>query len=108
MADSNKVLSLLGLAKKAGKLSGGELMTEKCVKEGRSQLVIVAEDASNNTKKDFHDMCTFYEVPIIELGSKEELGKWTGTEMRASLSVNDPGFASSIVKKYDSFREMEE
>jgi ribosomal protein L7Ae-like RNA K-turn-binding protein len=53
-------------------------------------------------------MCTFYEVPIIELGSKEELGKWTGTEMRASLSVNDPGFASSIVKKYDSFREMEE
>ena len=29
-----------------------------------AELVIVAEDASDNTKKKFQNMCDFYEVPI--------------------------------------------
>ena len=61
----NKVLSYIGLATKAGKLVSGEFMTEKAVKEGRANLVIVAQDASDNTKKMFTNMCSFYNVPIV-------------------------------------------
>lgn len=73
-------------------------MTEKSVKEGSAKLVIVADDASDNTKKEFSDMCSFYNVPIFMLSSKEELGRSMGKEMRASLSVTDDGFAKSIMK----------
>ena len=60
----NKALSLLGLATKAGKVASGEFCTEKEVKSGRAALVIVAGDASENTKKRFRNMCSFYKVPI--------------------------------------------
>lgn len=73
-------------------------MTEKSVKEGSAKLVIVADDASDNTKKEFRDMCSFYKVPCYTLGSKEELGRSMGKEMRASLSITDDGFAKSIKK----------
>ena len=61
---NNKTLSLIGLATKAGKTVSGEFSTEKSVKTGKGFLVMVAEDASENTKKKFRNMCTFYEVPI--------------------------------------------
>lgn len=61
---SSKALSLVSLATKAGKTASGEFCTEKEVKTGMAELVIVAEDASDNTKKKFKNMCNFYEVPI--------------------------------------------
>ena len=60
----DKILSLVGLATRAGKTASGEFCTEKEVKTGSAALVIVAGDASENTKKKFRDMCEFYEVPI--------------------------------------------
>ena len=48
---SSKALSLVSLATKAGKTASGEFCTEKEVKTGMAELVIVAEDASANTKK---------------------------------------------------------
>ena len=62
--NQNKVLSLVGLATKAGKTVSGEFSTEKAVKTGTASLVIVSAEASDNTKKKFQNMCTFYEVPI--------------------------------------------
>ena len=38
----NKVLSLMGIATKAGKTVSGEFSVEKAVKEGRAVLVIVS------------------------------------------------------------------
>ena len=68
----NKQLSLLGLAMKAGKVVSGEFAVEKYVKEGKAHLVLVAEDASKNTKKSAHDMCVFYKVPLYDIGTKEK------------------------------------
>ena len=46
----DRVLSLVGLATKAGKTASGEFMTESVTKSGKAALVIVAKDASDNTK----------------------------------------------------------
>lgn len=97
--NQNKVLSLIGLAKRSRNLVSGEFMTEKVVKEGSAALVIVADDASKNTKKKFRNMCIFYEVPMVEYGTKDELGHAMGQEFRASLAILDPGFAKSIAKQ---------
>jgi ribosomal protein L7Ae-like RNA K-turn-binding protein len=93
-----KIYSLLGLATRGRNIVSGEFMTEKAVKEGTAYLVIVGEDASDNTKKMFQNMCHFYQVPIYIFGKKEELGHAMGKELRASLAVTDSGIAKSLVK----------
>ena len=94
-------LRMLGLAAKAGKVASGEFMTENSVKTGMAALVIVATDASDNTKKKFRNMCEFYEVPMYEFGIKDVLGHSIGKEFRASLAVNDEGLAQASMKKMD-------
>lgn len=95
----NKFLSYIGIATKARKTVSGEFSTEKAVKEHKAQLVIVATDASDNTKKMFTNMCTYYKVPIYFFGDKSELGHAMGKEMRASLAVLDKGLADAAVKQ---------
>lgn len=99
---SSKALSLVSLATKAGKTASGEFCTEKEVKTGMAELVIVAEDASANTKKKFKNMCDFYEVPIYFYGDKDTLGHAMGKQFRASLAVLDEGFAKGIRKHLDT------
>lgn len=94
----NRVLSLIGLAMKAGKVVSGEFSTEKAVKSGQAAIVIVSAEASGNTKKKFLNMCTYYHVPIYFYGSKNELGLAMGKEFRASLAVLDTGFGKAIEK----------
>ena len=98
----SKALSLISLATKAGKTASGEFCTEKEIKTGMAALVIVAGDASDNTKKKFQNMCEFYEVPIYFYGDKDTLGHAMGKEFRASLAVTDPGFAKGIAKHLDA------
>ena len=95
----NKIFSMIGMATKAGKVVSGEFATEKAVKTGKAFLVIVSEEASDNTKKMFRNMCTFYKVSMYAYGSKEALGHSMGKEFRASLAVTDEGFAKSIEKR---------
>ena len=93
---------MIGLATKAGKVASGEFCTEKEVKSGRAYLVIVADDASDNTKKKFQNMCNFYKVPIYFFEDKDTLGHAMGKEFRASLAVTDAGFAKGIRKHLDT------
>ena len=98
----NKALSLIGLASRARKVSSGEFSVEKAIKSYNAFLVIIAEDASDNTKKKFSDMCSYYETPIIFYSSKDELGHCIGKEYRASLAILDENFAAGITEKIDS------
>ena len=98
----SKALSLVSLATKAGKTVSGEFCTEKEVKSGKAVLVIVAGDASDNTKKKFQNMCDFYKVPIYFYKDKDTLGHAMGKEFRASLAVLDAGFAKGIMKQLDT------
>ena len=99
MDNRQKVLNLIGLATKAGKTASGEFSTEKAVKTGKASLVIVSEEASDNTNKMFSNMCTYYKVPLYMLGEKEELGHAMGKEMRASLAILDEGLAKAVEKQ---------
>ena len=87
MIQDRKTFGTLGLAMKSGNVASGEFMTEKAIRSGTAKLVIVAEDASDNTKKKFRNSCSYYQVPMAVFG--------------ASLAVLDQGFASSISKNLD-------
>lgn len=98
----DKVLSYLGLAMRGRNLVSGEFQTEDAVKSGKAILVIVAEDASENTKKLFRDKCSYYEVPVFSYGTKQSLGRAIGKDPRSSLAVTDAGLAQAIEKAMQS------
>ncbi len=93
------ILSTLGLAMRAGKVVSGEFMTENAVRSQSAYLVVIAQDVSDNTRKKFRDKCGYYNVPLCEYATKEELGHSLGKQFRASLAVTDKGFAQAILKK---------
>ena len=97
----NKVYSLLGIAMRGRNLVSGEFQTLEAIKKGSAMLVIIAEDASDNTKKLFSDKCSFYEVPVIRFGTKEGLGRAIGKDIRSSVGVCDAGLADAIIKQLD-------
>ena len=95
----DRVLSMLGIAAKSGSVVSGEFSTEKAVKTGKAFLVIVSEEASENTKKAFKNMTDFYEVPLYFYGTKEALGRAIGKEFRASIAIIDENLANAVEKK---------
>ena len=97
----NKIFSLLGIAMRGHNLVSGELQTLEAVKKGSAMLVIIAEDASDNTKKLFADKCLFYEVPVYNYGTKEDLGRAIGKDLRSSVGVCDAGLADAIIKRLE-------
>lgn len=101
----SKALSLISLATKAGRTASGEFCTENEIKSGKAELVVVATDASDNTKKKFQNMCDFYEVPIYFYGDKDTLGHAMGKEFRATLAVTDAGFAKGIIRHLEAENE---
>jgi len=101
----NKVYSLLGLAVRSRNAVSGSFAAEKAVKGGRAAMVIVSEDASDNTVKMFRNMCTFYEVPVFRYGKKEELGHAVGKEMRTVVVITDEGFARSIKRHLEAVEQ---
>ncbi len=103
----DSVLSLISIAKKAGRIAAGEFQTETAVKSGKAYLVIVSSEASGNTEKKFRNMCSFYEVPFCIYGTKEALGAAIGCEFRASLAVTEEGLAKSVIKKLKAIQEAQ-
>lgn len=94
----SKILSYLGLATKAGRVSSGEFSVERSVRQHRAKLVLIAEDASEASKKNFRNICTYYKVPLHVFGSREELGAACGKEMRVSAAIEDEGLADAVIR----------
>lgn len=95
----DRVLSMLGIAAKAGKIVSGEFATENAVKAGKAFLVVTAADASKNTAKKFRDMADFYKVPHVVYGTKDSLGGCIGKDYRSSLAVTDEKLAQAVKNK---------
>ena len=94
--NKDRVLSMLGLATRSGNVVSGGFATEEAVKRRKAYLVIIAGDASDNTRKKFNSMCEFHRVPCEYYSNKEMLGHAIGKEERSCLAVTDKGFANSI------------
>jgi len=90
---------MIGLAARAGKVSSGEFSAEKAISGRKAGLCILAEDASDNTKKHFGDMCSYRGITILEFDmTKDKLGHMIGRKDRAVITVDDTGFSKTILK----------
>lgn len=105
--NNERALSLISLSAKAGKCVSGGFMTEKSIQEGMASLVIIANDASDNTKKKFSDKCKYYDIPFVFLADGDTLGHRIGKQSRMVIAINDNNFAKQIICKLDSSKDME-
>ena len=96
----NKVLGLLGLAKKAGQLEVGEEPTGAAARAKDARLLLIASDAAENSYRrlrHFADAgaCLYAKLPC----TKDELGSALGRTSCAMVAVTDVGFAEAVAKK---------
>ncbi len=94
--NEEKIYSLLGLATRAGKIVSGDDSTLLELKRGNVKLVIVAEDASDNTKKLFRDKTAYRNIPQVNFSTKLQLGLCIGKAPRAAIGVKDANFADKL------------
>ncbi|AMA72706.1 MULTISPECIES: YlxQ family RNA-binding protein [Aneurinibacillus] len=94
----NKVEQMLGLAQRARKIITGEEFVIKAIRQGQVRLVILAEDASPNTRKKVMDKCSSYHVPCETYGDRCTLGAALGKEQRVVIGVTDVGFAARLTQ----------
>ena len=95
---SEKLLSLLGFAARARRLVFGTELCRDAARAGQISLVVIAADASQNTKKRVVDACKYYgcdvcqsAVPSSILASR--LGK---SGITAVVGLNDHNFIAGI------------
>ncbi len=99
MKRPDPVLSLLSIAAKAGRVLSGTFAAERSVKQGRAGLVILASDASENTKKKFRDACAYRGISIYEYADSARLGGCIGKGDRVVVALEDEGFTAGLIKK---------
>ena len=97
----DKILSLLGFASKAGKLSFGVHATEWAIKSGKAKLVLAAFNISEKSVKELKfkagdnmPVKVLMEIDIDTLSKK--VGKSCGI-----VAVNDEGFATALLEQLD-------
>ncbi|MDE7390480.1 MAG: ribosomal L7Ae/L30e/S12e/Gadd45 family protein [Lachnospiraceae bacterium] len=101
----SKALNFLGLAKRANKLTIGCDSVVDSMAQGKSSLVLMAGDISNNTKKVILKNAKAYGVhTIIVKGTKDELSHALG-RLTAVISVDDEGFARGLELKLADDKE---
>ena len=103
-----KLASMLGFCQKAGRLASGEVACEKALQSGQAKLVIVAADASGNTKKKFVNKSFYYKVPCYNMLEKDDLSQAIGQQNRATVAVTGDGFAGRIEEMLKQIAEQDQ
>ena len=93
----DKIYNLIGLAMRAKKIVSGEELMD-AIRKKKVSLVIVCDDASDNTKKRYSDKCSFYEIDLITVDSSMRLNQAIGKANRMAIGIKDDGFKNSMMK----------
>jgi len=92
----DRAYRLLGLARRAGKVVLGHSAVLQALNNGQAFLVLIAEDASDRTRRTFERLGYERNVTVIVVGVKTVLGQVLGTTPKAVCAVCDDNFASGI------------
>jgi ribosomal protein HS6-type (S12/L30/L7a) len=98
---NNKLLSFLGLCRRAGKMTIGNDAVIEEINNGKSCLVLLAGDASQRTAREAALEAEKNNVEIRTLScSKQQLSQALG-RLTAVISIHDAGFAKKLMQLAD-------
>lgn len=93
---SSAYLNLLGITYRARKCTLGEDLIIKSIQNKQAQIVLIAEDISDQTKKKLVNKCKTYEIDYREVAGREILGQAMGKSDRVAVAITDQGFAKKF------------
>jgi ribosomal protein L7Ae-like RNA K-turn-binding protein len=96
----DRLFSLFSLCRRARKLSAGSFACETALREGVAVVIVIASDASENTRQKFVNKAFFYKIPVYIYGTIAELSKASGTANRAVFAVTEKGLAADIISNF--------
>lgn len=94
----NKFYSMVGMARKSGNIMFGFDTTISFIKNNNKILVILANDASEKTKKNVIFECDKYGCKYIEYGEKDIYGSILNKKAVSVLAVTDVNMISYLLK----------
>ena len=87
--------SLLGLARKCGKLVAGFDEVANSISTHRAKLVLIAGDAAERTARNIKRICESADVPVYNIQQdKITVGHAVGMPPTGIISLIDAGFAN--------------
>ena len=105
---NDRLLSFLGICRRAGKLVIGNDPLREAVETGKAFLVLVASDISENTLKKVNATVNASDVPCYKADrTKDELSFSLGKTC-AVLAVIDKGFADKFSELIEAEQKKEE
>jgi ribosomal protein L7Ae-like RNA K-turn-binding protein len=66
------------------------------IKKDKCRMVIVAGDASDNTREKFLQICISKKLPCFVFGTKEELGFSIGKFPTSVIAIKDEGMSKVV------------
>ncbi|MCF0116793.1 MAG: ribosomal L7Ae/L30e/S12e/Gadd45 family protein [Bacilli bacterium] len=91
----NKILGLLGLARRGGAIIIGDSILPLFGRV-KSLFIIIAKDCSENTKKKWHDKCSYYNIPCIEYETKSNIGHSLGKQEVSVIGITNTNMIKKI------------
>ncbi len=103
-AAQKKMLGMLGLAAKAGKLTYGSELTLEGVLKCRVCLVLLSDSASERTKRKLDERCAELEVEIIRMDiDPTDICRAVGRKRPiVSLGITDKNLAAAVKNIYET------
>ena len=92
-----KILNLLGIAKRAGYIVGGTDSVILEMRKKKAKIVFVANDSSDKTIDNFKRKCYFYNVECNFDFHSDEITHAIG-QNRKIIALNDQGIYKAIQK----------
>lgn len=94
----DRLLGMVGLAVRAGKVRFGAYMTERSINDKSARAVIVASDLGKDNRKRIQAAADREGVIVIESLDRRAIGSATGKKDVPVLCVCDENFAAALVK----------
>ena len=91
-----RIVNLLSMAARARRIVSGAFVAEEMLKKKQAAYLLLASDASEETKAKFTRMAAQMDVPAAELLTMQQLGHCLGKEYRAVAVLIDRGFADRL------------
>ena len=105
---NDSALSLLGLCRKAGKLSLGHDACKASLNVGTASLCVICSDASERLKDEFSSLSKKAEVKIFDV-AYSMLDIKNATSFKAAVfTVDDEGFARTLINKFNDNKSGKE
>ena len=98
---NRRSLNYLGIAKRSGNLICGTDMVVKSLPASKIKLIILANDASSNTKDKIIRKAYYYQIQVYEKFSSLELSQAVGASHLMVIGLTDEGLKQAFLKEVE-------